>query len=78
MVSDCGCGCNGSRTTYLLKRERVHDSVRLGKRIQTEQDDVLSERWRGSMTMSNCGHRCKRNRTTYQLEVEKEREGVRL
>ena len=41
MVSDCGAGCEESRTTYSLEVERERDSVRLRMQMQREQDDVL-------------------------------------
>ena len=40
MVSDCGPGCEESRTTYQLEVERECDGVRLWTQMQTEQDDV--------------------------------------
>ena len=40
MVSDCGRGCEESRTTYSLEVERERDGVRLWTRIRREQDNV--------------------------------------
>ena len=42
MVSDCGQGCEQSRTTYSLEVERERDGVRLWIRMRREQDDVLT------------------------------------
>ena len=42
MVSDCGRGCEESKTTYRLEVERERDGVRLWMRMRREQDDVLS------------------------------------
>ena len=42
MVSDCGPGCEESRTTYQLEVERGQDGVRLWTQMRTEQDDILS------------------------------------
>ena len=41
MVSDCGPGCEESRTTYWLEVERERDGVRLRTRMRREQDNVL-------------------------------------
>ena len=41
MVSDCGRGCEESRTTYNLKVERERDGVRLWTWMRREQNDVL-------------------------------------
>ena len=48
MVSDCGCGCEESRTTYQLEVERERDVVRLWMRMRREQDNVLSGHGEGS------------------------------
>ena len=77
MVSDCGRGCEESRTTYQLEVERERDGVRLWTRMQREQDDVPTGGGEGSV-MSDCGRGCEESRTTYILEVERERDGVRL
>jgi hypothetical protein len=42
MVSDCGRGCEESRTTYQLEVERERDGVRLRTRMWREQDNILS------------------------------------
>ena len=49
MVSDCGCGCEESRTTYSLEVERERDGVRLWTRMRRQQDNVHpgAERKRG-------------------------------
>ena len=41
MVSDCGPGCEESRTTYLLEVERERNDVRLWTEMRREQDNVL-------------------------------------
>jgi hypothetical protein len=41
MVSDCGHGCEESRTTYQLEVETERDGVRLRMWMQGEQNDVL-------------------------------------
>ena len=41
MVSDCGRGCEESRTTYDLEVKRERDGVRLWTRMRREQDNVL-------------------------------------
>ena len=42
MVSDCGPGCEGSRTMYQLEVERERDGVRLWTGMRREQEDALS------------------------------------
>ena len=42
IVSDCGRGCEESRTAYSLEVERERDGVRLWTRMRREQDDVLT------------------------------------
>ena len=48
MVSDCGRGCEDSKTTYSLEMESKRDGVRLRMRIEREQNDVLSEGGEGA------------------------------
>ena len=57
MVSDCGPGCEESRTTYDLEVERERDGGQIVDEDAKRAGRRTLWRWRGSMMVSDCGPR---------------------